>query len=239
MRDAAQEVRGRGRNSRRPDVRALSSIVPLFVRLTVYVRVALRGLGKTLQTVALIWTLLKQTPYIGPHSQSVIGKALIVCPVSLTSNWKKEFNKWCIVVSSWPVRFDGLELTGLIAFRLGRDAIGVFVGDGDKNHIRQFTTSRRHQVLVIGYEKVRMAAKRSFSIEEPMLTLFALSFARSSTSSKAASLRSGSLSATRVSSELVSPRDRYEVGRGGGQISDDLSARSPPQVQRRQNEQDV
>ncbi|KAL7417065.1 SNF2 family N-terminal domain-containing protein [Mrakia frigida] len=90
------------------------------------------GLGKTLQTIALIWTLLKQSPYVGPHHQSVIGKALIVCPVSLTTNWKKEFNKW-----------------------LGRDTIGIMVGDGNKDQIKQFTTSRRHQVLIIGYEKLR------------------------------------------------------------------------------------
>ncbi|CDZ96591.1 dna repair and recombination protein rad54b [Phaffia rhodozyma] len=90
------------------------------------------GLGKTLQTIALIWTLLKQNPYADPKHPGVIGKAMVVCPVSLTTNWKKEFTKW-----------------------LGRDGLGVFVGDGDRNHIKQFSNSRRHQVLVIGYEKLR------------------------------------------------------------------------------------
>jgi DNA repair and recombination protein RAD54B len=32
--------------------------------------------------------------------------------------------------------------------------VGVFLGDGDKNQIKQFANSRRHQVLIIGYEKV-------------------------------------------------------------------------------------
>ncbi|EIN11409.1 hypothetical protein PUNSTDRAFT_141784 [Punctularia strigosozonata HHB-11173 SS5] len=88
------------------------------------------GLGKTLQTIALVWTLLKQNPYAGVGP--VIGKAMIVCPVSLINNWKNEFHKW-----------------------LGRDRVGVFVGDKDKAHIKQFINTRIHQVLVIGYEKLR------------------------------------------------------------------------------------
>jgi len=40
-----------------------------------------RSLGKTLQTIALVWTLLKQNPYGGQGP--VIGKAMVVCPVSL------------------------------------------------------------------------------------------------------------------------------------------------------------
>ncbi|KAG1742218.1 P-loop containing nucleoside triphosphate hydrolase protein [Suillus lakei] len=88
------------------------------------------GLGKTLQTITLVWTLLKQNPYIG--AGPAIGKALIVCPVSLVNNWRAEFHKW-----------------------LGRDRVGVFTGDKDKSTIKQFLNSRLHQVLVIGYEKLR------------------------------------------------------------------------------------
>ncbi|CAE6531661.1 unnamed protein product [Rhizoctonia solani] len=92
------------------------------------------GLGKTLQTIALVWTLLRQNPYYNPSGNppGVIGKALIVCPVSLVNNWRKEFVKW-----------------------LGRDRLKVFVGDKDKNHIKQFMHSRIHHVLIIGYEKLR------------------------------------------------------------------------------------
>jgi DNA repair and recombination protein RAD54B len=58
--------------------------------------------------------------------------------------------------------------------RLGRDRVGIFVGDKDKKHIKQFVNrcvhgimlsltylpkitlpSKRDQVLVIGYEKLR------------------------------------------------------------------------------------
>ncbi|KAI6044689.1 P-loop containing nucleoside triphosphate hydrolase protein [Pisolithus marmoratus] len=89
------------------------------------------GLGKTLQagTIALVWTLLRQNPYGGG---GVIGRALIVCPVSLINNWRAEFRKW-----------------------LGRDRVGVFTGEKDKSSIKHFINSRIHQILVIGYEKLR------------------------------------------------------------------------------------
>ena len=67
-------------------------------------------MGKTLQTVTLIWTLLKQNPYSSRTGS--VGKVLVVCPVTLINvgdhpfafsgsliilyrqNWRKEFNKW-------------------------------------------------------------------------------------------------------------------------------------------------
>ncbi|KAH8595647.1 SNF2 family N-terminal domain-containing protein [Bisporella sp. PMI_857] len=89
------------------------------------------GLGKTLQTIALIWTLLKQNPIHG--SDGVIKKALIVCPVTLIVNWKKEFKKW-----------------------LGNERVGVFVADGNKNiRLTDFTHGRSYNVMIIGYEKLR------------------------------------------------------------------------------------
>ncbi|TIA90542.1 hypothetical protein E3P99_01542 [Wallemia hederae] len=90
------------------------------------------GLGKTLQVIALIWTLLKQNPIA--NSGPVIGKAMIVCPVSLVNNWRKEFSKW-----------------------IGQSKIGVFLGDKDVTEIKKFQQSRIHQVLIIGYEKLRTA----------------------------------------------------------------------------------
>ncbi|KAF8588695.1 hypothetical protein K439DRAFT_582988 [Ramaria rubella] len=87
------------------------------------------GMGKTLQTIALIWTLLKQNPYTG---NPVIGKCLIACPVSLVNNWKNEFHKW-----------------------IGRDRMGIFVGDKDKSVVKQFVNSKIHQVLIIGYERLK------------------------------------------------------------------------------------
>ena len=88
------------------------------------------GMGKTLQTIALIWTLLKQNPVY--EAPPVIKKALIVCPVTLINNWKKEFRKW-----------------------LGSERVGVFVADGTHNRLRDFTMGKSYSVMIIGYEKLR------------------------------------------------------------------------------------
>ncbi|KAJ7209558.1 P-loop containing nucleoside triphosphate hydrolase protein [Mycena pura] len=89
------------------------------------------GLGKTLQTIGLIWTLLKQNPYAG--AGPVVGKVLIVCPVSLINNWKAEIFKW-----------------------LGRDRLGVVANcDKDKNAIRTFQNAKNQHVLIVGYERLR------------------------------------------------------------------------------------
>jgi DNA repair and recombination protein RAD54 and RAD54-like protein len=50
----------------------------------------LLGLGKTLQCITLVWTLLRQSPDCCP----AINKAIIVCPSSLVKNWYNEFGKW-------------------------------------------------------------------------------------------------------------------------------------------------
>ncbi|KAK5164477.1 helicase [Saxophila tyrrhenica] len=89
------------------------------------------GLGKTLQTIALLWTLLKQSPIY--EDQPVIKKALIVCPVTLIQNWRKEFKKW-----------------------LGSDRIGVFVVGDKKVKLTDFTMGKAYSVMIIGYEKLRM-----------------------------------------------------------------------------------
>jgi DNA repair and recombination protein RAD54B len=88
------------------------------------------GLGKTLQTIALIWTLLKQNPVY--EAAPVVKKVLVVCPASLTNNWRKEFRKW-----------------------LGNDRIGVCVLGNDKtSKITDFTRGRAYNVLIVGYEKL-------------------------------------------------------------------------------------
>ncbi|PKY09091.1 putative dsDNA-dependent ATPase [Aspergillus campestris IBT 28561] len=88
------------------------------------------GLGKTLQTIALLWTLLKQNPIY--ESGPVVKKALIVCPVTLINNWRKEFKKW-----------------------LGNERIGVFVYDDNRKRITDFTMGKAYNVMIVGYEKLR------------------------------------------------------------------------------------
>ena len=88
------------------------------------------GLGKTLQTIALLWTLLKQNPVY--EDSPVIKKALIVCPVTLINNWRKEFRKW-----------------------LGAERIGIYIFDDSKKRITDFTKGKQYQVMIVGYEKLR------------------------------------------------------------------------------------
>ncbi|KAK0567835.1 helicase [Tilletia horrida] len=89
------------------------------------------GLGKTLQTIALISTMLRQNCYYTSNPQT-IQRALVVCPLTLVKNWKREFRKW----------------TG--------STISVMCIDGEsKDNVARFAFSRTHQVLVIGYEKLR------------------------------------------------------------------------------------
>lgn len=88
------------------------------------------GLGKTLQTIALLWTLLKQNPIHG--SPPLIRKAMVVCPVTLINNWRKEFRKW-----------------------LGPERLGVFVADGSKSKITDFTMGKNYNVMIVGYERLR------------------------------------------------------------------------------------
>ena len=89
------------------------------------------GLGKTLQTIALLWTLLKQNPVY--EGSPPVKKALIVCPVTLIDNWRKEFRKW-----------------------LGPDRIGVFVLEDKKTRLSDFTMGKIYSVMIVGYEKLRL-----------------------------------------------------------------------------------
>jgi len=49
------------------------------------------GLGKTLQSISVIWTMLKQGPDSG---KSIIKRVLVLAPSSLVKNWQMEFEKW-------------------------------------------------------------------------------------------------------------------------------------------------
>ncbi|GLV45066.1 okra [Carabus blaptoides fortunei] len=82
-----------------------------------------KGMGKTLQCITLIWTLLHQGPYGGTP---IIKKALIVTPTNLTEVWEKEFYRW-----------------------LGRSRIRVFVAHARKQF--EFSTAP-HPVYIISYE---------------------------------------------------------------------------------------
>lgn len=52
--------------------------------------VLLNRLGKTLQSITLLYTLLRQ----GFDGKPLVKKAIIVTPTSLVSNWEAEIQKW-------------------------------------------------------------------------------------------------------------------------------------------------
>lgn len=99
------------------------------------------GLGKTLQTIALLWTLMKQNPVhdlgsvTGLGGKPVVNKALVVCPVTLINNWRKEFRKW-----------------------LGNERIGVLVV-GEKTNVKDFTAGKVYNVMIVGYERLQKIQK--------------------------------------------------------------------------------
>lgn len=75
-----------------------------------------RGLGKTLQTLSFLYTVLKQ----GPRNHPLVKKALVVAPSSLTENWKREIKKWlgdeklrCCILAGQQLKED------VVAFKHG------------------------------------------------------------------------------------------------------------------------
>ncbi|RMZ78364.1 hypothetical protein DV738_g3845, partial [Chaetothyriales sp. CBS 135597] len=91
------------------------------------------GLGKTVQTIALLWTLIKQNPIY--KQPPVVKKALIVCPVSVIQNWKREFKKW-----------------------LSHTNVGVLVFKDPKSTRLKLFDGKVYNVMIIGYERLRTVA---------------------------------------------------------------------------------
>ena len=95
------------------------------------------GTGKTLQVVALLWTLLKQ----GPAGTPAVRKAVIACPASLVGNWAAEIKKWLGAARLEPLVVEG----------------------GDKEAKRMFEDwslprQKRWTVLVTSFETLRANA---------------------------------------------------------------------------------
>ncbi|CAN3375303.1 hypothetical protein DIURU_002128 [Diutina rugosa] len=85
------------------------------------------GLGKTLQVIALVHGLIKTA-----LSTSTAPKVVIVCPLTLISNWMAEFKKW-----------------------VGPTVSILRITDQDQEHqIRKFGELQVYQVMIVNYEKV-------------------------------------------------------------------------------------
>jgi superfamily II DNA or RNA helicase len=100
------------------------------------------GMGKTLQVIALLWTLLKQ----GPSGSPFARKAVVVCPASLVRNWGAEFRKWLGSTRLEPL----LVESG--AGEKGKDAKTLFEDWA-------LPQQKRWRVLVTSFETLRAHAE--------------------------------------------------------------------------------
>lgn len=98
------------------------------------------GLGKTLQSVTLVYTLLTQGFEV---SRPVARKIIIVTPTSLVSNWANEIEKW---LGKGKVNVVALSEVGKDNIASGIDS---FVGRGSRMH-----------VLIVSYDTFRRQVDR-------------------------------------------------------------------------------
>ncbi len=96
------------------------------------------GLGKTLTTIALVWTALRQGGASRERAQPLAYKVIVCVPSSLVGNWAAEFNKWL-----------GLERVRPIAVRDGGEAAAAAVT------LFAQSSPLVHPVLIISYEQTR------------------------------------------------------------------------------------
>lgn len=89
---------------------------------------------KTLMTIALLWTLLKQSATGRP----AITRAVVVCPSSLVGNWKAEIKKW---LGDERVRPLAVTSQGEVAAAAVRDFV--------------LGSASVRSVLIISYEMLR------------------------------------------------------------------------------------
>lgn len=97
------------------------------------------GLGKTLQTIALVYTLLR----FG-DSGKPIRRCIVTCPCSLVGNWENEFDKWINTRAS--NKSERVEVKGLNE------------GSKQANEValeKFLAPSRPFHVLVVSYETLR------------------------------------------------------------------------------------
>ncbi|KAK1147641.1 DNA-dependent ATPase protein rad54 [Aspergillus melleus] len=98
------------------------------------------GLGKTLQCISLMWTLLKQSPEAG---KTLIQKCIIACPSSLVGNWANELGKWLGKDATTPFAIDGKASKAELTTQIKQWAIA-----SGRSVVRP--------VLIVSYETLRL-----------------------------------------------------------------------------------
>ena len=96
------------------------------------------GLGKTLQSIALLYTCLRQGTL---RARPTARRAIVVCPTSLVNNWAAEIKKW-------------------LGERIVPLALAEVTRDEAVRNITAFLTTSAYPVLIISYETFRIHAER-------------------------------------------------------------------------------
>jgi hypothetical protein len=109
------------------------------------------GLGKTLQCIALLWTLLKQSPHAGKPS---IEKCIIACPSSLVKNWANELG------TPVPRVLESLGLTTVQSSGLARTPSPHSRSTARAARARCTTSLRAGSRLVDGTSRSQVGAPR-------------------------------------------------------------------------------
>lgn len=104
------------------------------------------GLGKTLQSVALIYTLLKTS--ITANKEPTAKRVIVVCPCSLVKNWDNEFVKW-----------------------LGPGVVKTMaLAESDRKTVEKsmdlFVRTKMFQILIVSYETLRTHVGRLNKIKD-------------------------------------------------------------------------
>jgi SNF2 family DNA or RNA helicase len=110
-----------------------------------------RGLGKTLQAIALVWTLIKQ----GPAGLPVAARVLIVTQSGLVHNWVREISKWLTDSRLKPL------WTKLASSKSAPEAKTGTTEDV----LRTFKLSSAHPVLILSYEQCRAFSEQLLELE--------------------------------------------------------------------------
>lgn len=103
------------------------------------------GLGKTLMSITLLWTLLNQGLSSAPGT-SAVRKIVVVCPTSLVGNWDNEIRKW-----------------------VGEHCPTFAVKTEPKKMIKTFLMHRGKGVLIVSYETQRLYSKLFEAAAKPSI----------------------------------------------------------------------